>query len=91
MVSIKQEDSNLLFHTSTDNMKLTFLISITKIDLVYCKLIYLLELFEYCRKGWTFHAKGIWASVDNNALISVIGSSNFSERFKFFFLIYLDH
>lgn len=33
------------------------------------------NLFEYSRKGWSFHAKGIWA---NN--LTILGSSNFNRR-----------
>ncbi|KAL5255634.1 hypothetical protein ACHWQZ_G011015 [Mnemiopsis leidyi] len=33
------------------------------------------NLLEYSRKGWSFHAKGIWA---NN--LTILGSSNFNRR-----------
>ncbi|KRX56176.1 CDP-diacylglycerol--glycerol-3-phosphate 3-phosphatidyltransferase, mitochondrial, partial [Trichinella sp. T9] len=41
-----------------------------------------LQLFEYKRDDWTFHAKGIWLKVysDNKVNASVIGSTNFGYR-----------
>ncbi len=42
------------------------------------------EIFEYKWEGWTFHAKGIWIydKIDEgqNPFITVIGSSNYSNR-----------
>ena len=45
-------------------------------------------LYEYEKKGWTFHAKGVWLYENNEVLpsLTVIGSSNYS---KFSFLVYL--
>ncbi|KRY76494.1 CDP-diacylglycerol--glycerol-3-phosphate 3-phosphatidyltransferase, mitochondrial [Trichinella pseudospiralis] len=41
-----------------------------------------LQLFEYKRDDWTFHAKGIWLKKysDNKVNASVIGSTNFGYR-----------
>ncbi|KRY33240.1 CDP-diacylglycerol--glycerol-3-phosphate 3-phosphatidyltransferase, mitochondrial [Trichinella spiralis] len=41
-----------------------------------------LQLFEYKRDDWTFHAKGIWLKTysDNKVNASVIGSTNFGYR-----------
>lgn len=38
------------------------------------------EFQEYSRKGWTFHAKGIWAEDHSGVYFSSIGSSNYSYR-----------
>ncbi|ETN59812.1 cdp-diacylglycerol--serine o-phosphatidyltransferase [Anopheles darlingi] len=40
------------------------------------------ELFEYERPGWTYHAKGLWYYLPNSTLpnVTLIGSSNFGER-----------
>lgn len=46
-----------------------------------------LRIYEYIRKDWTFHAKGLWCSKSSNTTtsttypeITVIGSSNFGKR-----------
>ena len=38
------------------------------------------EVFEYVRPDWSFHAKGLWISDNGNPFLSVIGSSNYSNR-----------
>lgn len=40
------------------------------------------ELFEYVKQDWTFHAKGIWVSdrESQEPFLTVIGSSNYSDR-----------
>ncbi len=41
-----------------------------------------IKIFEYLRKGWTFHAKGLWlfAPGDTKPCLTIIGSSNFGQR-----------
>uniref|UniRef100_A0A8D9ACU7 CDP-diacylglycerol--glycerol-3-phosphate 3-phosphatidyltransferase n=1 Tax=Cacopsylla melanoneura TaxID=428564 RepID=A0A8D9ACU7_9HEMI len=41
-----------------------------------------LSMFEYIRKGWTYHAKGLWYAdrSDDPPILTLIGSSNFGER-----------
>ncbi|KAL1451572.1 hypothetical protein WDU94_005933 [Cyamophila willieti] len=41
-----------------------------------------LTMFEYIRKGWTYHAKGLWYAdqCDEPPILTLIGSSNFGER-----------
>ncbi len=38
-------------------------------------------LYEYKRKGWTYHAKGIWIYEEGSETpsMTVLGSSNFSR------------
>ncbi|XP_058062849.1 CDP-diacylglycerol--glycerol-3-phosphate 3-phosphatidyltransferase, mitochondrial isoform X1 [Anopheles bellator] len=40
------------------------------------------ELYEYERPGWTYHAKGLWYYLPESTLpnVTLIGSSNFGER-----------
>ncbi|KAL0480758.1 CDP-diacylglycerol-glycerol-3-phosphate 3-phosphatidyltransferase [Acrasis kona] len=39
------------------------------------------KVFEYSRRGWTFHSKGMWIKDFNGKTrATVIGSSNFSQR-----------
>uniref|UniRef100_A0AAG5D0C2 CDP-diacylglycerol--glycerol-3-phosphate 3-phosphatidyltransferase n=2 Tax=Anopheles atroparvus TaxID=41427 RepID=A0AAG5D0C2_ANOAO len=40
------------------------------------------ELYEYERPGWTYHAKGLWYYLPDSTLpnVTLIGSSNFGER-----------
>ncbi|XP_071444099.1 CDP-diacylglycerol--glycerol-3-phosphate 3-phosphatidyltransferase, mitochondrial [Hetaerina americana] len=40
-------------------------------------------LWEYCRDGWTFHAKGLWFTPGNTSLLpslTLVGSPNFGYR-----------
>jgi CDP-diacylglycerol--glycerol-3-phosphate 3-phosphatidyltransferase len=42
-----------------------------------------INIYEYVRSGWTFHAKGIWMSYPhkpNSPSITIIGSANLGER-----------
>jgi len=44
-----------------------------------------IKLYEYQKEGWTFHAKGLWYSPNNNDILSnpcltMIGSPNFGYR-----------
>lgn len=41
-----------------------------------------IKLFEYQRKGWTYHAKGLWYYLPGSYVpdLTLIGSSNFGER-----------
>ena len=41
-----------------------------------------IQLYEYQRHGWTFHAKGLWCNIRNETLpsMTLIGSSNFGYR-----------
>eukprot|EP00249_Psilotum_nudum_P012695 c23927_g1_i1 orf=1491-3269(+) len=42
-----------------------------------------LQIFEYKRQNWTFHAKGMWCSLPGDGLlpsVTSIGSSNFGYR-----------
>ena len=41
-----------------------------------------IEIREFLRKGWTYHAKGIWLTLpgDNAPSVSFIGSPNFGYR-----------
>lgn len=41
-----------------------------------------INLLEFERNGWTYHAKGLWYYLPNEKLpsLAVIGSSNFGER-----------
>jgi len=43
-----------------------------------------IKLFEYQKEGWTFHAKGLWYSPNNdlssNPCLTMIGSPNFGYR-----------
>lgn len=41
-----------------------------------------INLLEFERSGWTYHAKGLWYYLPNEKLpsLAVIGSSNFGER-----------
>lgn len=41
-----------------------------------------INLFEFERNGWTYHAKGLWYYLPRERLpsLTVIGSSNFGER-----------
>ncbi|KAJ3333712.1 CDP-diacylglycerol--glycerol-3-phosphate 3-phosphatidyltransferase [Blyttiomyces sp. JEL0837] len=40
-----------------------------------------IELREYKREGWTFHAKGLWCSIGQSPpAMTIIGSSNFGRR-----------
>ena len=41
-----------------------------------------MDLYEYKRKKWTYHAKGLWLFTENNEnpSMTVIGSSNFSKK-----------
>lgn len=41
-----------------------------------------ISLFEYCRKGWTFHGKGMWSYMPGESLpsMTMIGSPNFGFR-----------
>jgi CDP-diacylglycerol--glycerol-3-phosphate 3-phosphatidyltransferase len=42
-----------------------------------------LSIYEYERKGWTFHAKGFWCSLpgeEEGPNVTLIGSSNFGYR-----------
>jgi CDP-diacylglycerol--glycerol-3-phosphate 3-phosphatidyltransferase len=45
-----------------------------------------IKLHEYCRKGWTFHAKGLWlqSKLSENThefpFVNIVGSSNFGCR-----------
>ena len=38
------------------------------------------ELYEFDRNEWTFHAKGLWLSLDPNHYLSMVGSPNFGYR-----------
>lgn len=40
------------------------------------------KLFEYQRRGWTYHAKGLWYYLPGSYMpdLTLIGSSNFGER-----------
>ncbi|KAK7571086.1 hypothetical protein V9T40_014690 [Parthenolecanium corni] len=40
------------------------------------------KLYEYIRKGWTFHGKGLWITLPNETWpqLTVVGSSNFGIR-----------
>lgn len=38
------------------------------------------ELYEFDRQKWTFHAKGLWLSLDSDHYLSMIGSPNFGYR-----------
>ncbi|KAJ3107964.1 Tubulin polyglutamylase complex subunit 1 [Phlyctochytrium planicorne] len=40
----------------------------------------LVNYTEYAKKGWTFHGKGIWVSINNAFGITAVGSSNFGQR-----------
>lgn len=47
-----------------------------------------LELLEYERKQWTYHAKGLWSFwADRTAATTIIGSSNFGNIMNFFRLM----
>lgn len=41
-----------------------------------------IQLYEYTKKGWTFHTKGIWINENGleNPNFTIIGSSNYSYR-----------
>lgn len=41
-----------------------------------------IKMFEYERKGWTYHAKGLWYYLPGSYMpdLTLIGSSNFGER-----------
>ncbi|CEF69300.1 CDP-diacylglycerol--glycerol-3-phosphate 3-phosphatidyltransferase, mitochondrial [Strongyloides ratti] len=39
-----------------------------------------INIYEYFKKDWTFHGKGIWYSNKSDQMITVVGSSNFGER-----------
>jgi phosphatidylserine/phosphatidylglycerophosphate/cardiolipin synthase-like enzyme len=41
-----------------------------------------LHLYEWSRRGWSYHAKGLWLSVGPDAapLLTLIGSPNFGAR-----------
>lgn len=41
-----------------------------------------IKLYEYQRKGWTYHAKGLWYYLPGSYMpdLTLIGSSNFGER-----------
>uniref|UniRef100_A0A8D0H3C1 CDP-diacylglycerol--glycerol-3-phosphate 3-phosphatidyltransferase n=1 Tax=Sphenodon punctatus TaxID=8508 RepID=A0A8D0H3C1_SPHPU len=41
-----------------------------------------IRLHEYCRSGWTFHAKGLWLYLAGSSLpcLTLIGSPNFGYR-----------
>ena len=40
------------------------------------------DVHEYLRPGWTFHAKGLWVDTDapTSATLAFIGSSNYGHR-----------
>ena len=38
------------------------------------------ELYEYNRPDWSFHAKGLWLSLDSKYMLSMVGSPNFGYR-----------
>jgi CDP-diacylglycerol---glycerol-3-phosphate 3-phosphatidyltransferase len=38
------------------------------------------KLFEYKKKGWTWHSKGIWYFGDQGGFATVVGSSNMNYR-----------
>ncbi|KAJ3214870.1 CDP-diacylglycerol--glycerol-3-phosphate 3-phosphatidyltransferase [Dinochytrium kinnereticum] len=38
------------------------------------------DYLEYYRKGWTYHAKGVWIAMDGQWGLTAIGSSNFGLR-----------
>lgn len=40
-----------------------------------------IKSYEYIRKGWTFHGKGLWVTLPNETLpqLTIVGSSNFGE------------
>lgn len=50
------------------------------------------DLYEYEKKGWTYHAKGIWLYEKNKILpnTTVIGSSNYS-KFVLFIAIFIKY
>ncbi|EFO90784.1 CRE-PGS-1 protein [Caenorhabditis remanei] len=37
------------------------------------------QMYQYFREGWTFHAKGLWAE-HHNQIMTLIGSSNYGYR-----------
>lgn len=37
-------------------------------------------IFEFTKPGWTFHAKGFWGELNDNSVMTIIGSSNYAER-----------
>jgi len=41
-----------------------------------------ITMFEYMRKSWTFHAKGLWYTppLQNKPVMTLVGSSNFGSR-----------
>ena len=41
------------------------------------------ELYEFNRNQWSFHAKGLWMSLDSTHFLSMIGSPNFGYRSVF--------
>uniref|UniRef100_A0A913HCJ9 CDP-diacylglycerol--glycerol-3-phosphate 3-phosphatidyltransferase n=1 Tax=Strongyloides stercoralis TaxID=6248 RepID=A0A913HCJ9_STRER len=38
------------------------------------------KIYEYFKKDWTFHGKGIWYSDKSDQMMTIVGSSNFGER-----------
>lgn len=39
------------------------------------------QFYEYEKEGWTFHAKGLWSSLNNSPYFTAIGSSNYGTMY----------
>ncbi|RZF43477.1 hypothetical protein LSTR_LSTR001738 [Laodelphax striatellus] len=45
-----------------------------------CKQAHRIRLFEYQKPGWTFHSKGLWQNLEDNRMLTLVGSSNYGAR-----------